>query len=450
MSEKFDWGIRARYALPMRDPEVRTEEDFFIGVKGTRISFAGPFKKSLQARSKKFLDAKGMVVLPGLVNAHTHLAMTLFRGLEDDVPLKTWLFERIFPLEGQFVAPDFIKAGTELAALECIRFGTTTVSDMYFYPETSIRVWEDYGLRGVFGQAFIGFPIPEDKKLGPDRFARFNRLFEKFKDHPRIEIALAPHAPYTCDDELLKAVARRAKETGALIHIHLAEAPHEVPDSVKKHGKTPVEHLNELGVLGPRTLCAHGVHLSESDRRIMKQTGAHVVHNPDSNCKLGSGVAPVAAYLRDGIPVALGTDGSASNNDLSLFGVMDLATKLQKVTHGDSTALTAAQALWMATRGGAEALRMQDRIGSLEEGKEADFILVDLEFPHMQPVYDPVSHLVYSAQGLEVDTVFCAGKPLLRGKKFVGFSASGAYKRAETFRKKISKHLEKLREGGPA
>jgi 5-methylthioadenosine/S-adenosylhomocysteine deaminase len=230
-----------------------------------------------------------------------------------------------------------------------------------------------------------------------------------------------------------------------MIHIHLAESKHEVPDSLKKTGKTPTQHLDSLGVLGPRTLCAHAIHLNEEDRRLMKERGARVVHNPDSNFKLGSGVAPIIEYLRDGIPVALGPDGSASNNDLSLFGAMDLATKAQKLIHHDNTAMTAGQALWMATQGGAIALGLENKIGSLEVGKRADFILVDFDFPHLQPIYEPISHLVYATQGLEVDTVFCEGQPLMRGKKFTRLKAAPVYKKAEAYRKKVALYLEGLK-----
>ena len=445
MNEKFDWGIRASFALPMQG-QVKVENDFFLGVNADVITFAGPFKISLQARSKKFIKASGKVLLPGLINGHTHLAMTLFRGLEDDVSLKTWLFERIFPMENKFVDPNFVKVGTELAALECIRFGTTTVADSYFYPQTSALVWDKAGLRGIFSQPMMSFPMPEDKTLGPDRWARFERMLKKFNKHTRIQIGLAPHAPYTCDDTLLKRIASRSRETGALIQIHLAEAAHEVPDSKKKNkGMTPVEHLESLGILGPRTLCAHAIHLSAKDRKILKRTKTPVVHNPDSNFKLGSGVAPITEYLQEGVVVGLGTDGSASNNDLSLFGTMDLATKAQKLVHHDSIAMTASQALWMATMGGARALGLDGAIGSLEVGKQADFILIDFDFPHLQPLYNPISHLVYSTQGLEVDTVFCQGRPLMQKKKFLTLSPAPIFKKAEAYRKKVAAHLEQLK-----
>ena len=444
MKLKFDVGVQADFALPMQG-KVTVEKNYFVGAVGDTIVYVGPFKKSLQASCKKFIPGRGKVLLPGLINAHTHLAMTLFRGLEDDAPLKKWLFERIFPLEAEFVSGPFVKTGVELAALECIRFGTTMVSDMYFFNKVATDVWDKAGLRGIFCQAMMSFPIPEDKTLGPDRFARFDELHLKYRNHSRIQIGLAPHAPYTCEPELLKKVVERSHQTNSMIHIHLAEAPHEVPDSMKQYGKTPVEHLESLGVLGPRTICAHSIHLSESDRKIMKRTGARVVHNPDSNAKLGSGIAPIKEYLSEGIPVALGTDGSASKNDLSLFGAMDVAAKLQKLKHSDSAAITAAQVLWMATQGGAEALGMGEQIGSLEVGKKADFILVDFNFPHLQPIYDPTSHLVYSAKGLEVDTVFCAGKMLLKDKKFVSLKPDVIIKKAAGFQKKIHHFVSQLK-----
>lgn len=440
-AQHFDWGIRASHALPMQG-RVHVEADYFLGVIGNSIAHTGPFTPDLQSRCTNFIDATGKVLMPGLINGHTHLAMNLFRGLEDDVPLQVWLFERIFPLEAKFVTPDFVAAGTELAALECIRFGTTTVSDMYYYPRASIDVWTRAGLRGIFSQAMMSHPIPEDKTLGPDRFARFDSLFHDYVENDRITIALAPHAPYTCDDDLLQQVARKAKEVGAYIHIHVAETAAEVAESIAKHGKTPVEHLYNLGVLGPRTICAHGVHVSDSDRHLLKRSGARIIHNPDSNCKLGSGIAPITSYLSDEIPTGLGTDGAASNNDLSLFGAMDLASKLQKLAHRDNSAMTASQALWMATQGGAQAIGLDRQIGSLEAGKFADFILIDLEFPHLYPLYNPISHLVYSTQGLEVDTVFCHGQPLLHNKKFTTLDPTPIFKTADIYRQKIATYLK--------
>lgn len=441
MSEKFDWGIRATWALPMQN-SVQTQNDYFLGINNNLITFSGHYNESLKKKSRKFIDAKGKVLLPGLINAHTHLPMTLFRGLEDDVPLNVWLFEKIFPLEKKFVSPNFVKTGVELAALECIRFGTTTVSDMYFFNMSGIQAWQKAGLRGVFGQPMMDFPLPEDAKLGTDHFQKFDSLKKKFSKSDTIEIALAPHAPYTCGDDLLKKVAEKARQTNALIHIHVSEATSEEPESQKQYGTSQIQRLERLGILGPRTICAHAVHLSPEDIQILKQTNTAVVHNPDSNAKLGSGIAPIKKYLAEGIRIALGTDGSASANDLSLFGAMDLAAKLQKIGNLESTALLACDALWMATHGGAKALGLDHLIGSLEVGKRADFILVDFDFAHLQPVHSITSHLVYSTQGLEVDTVFCNGVALLRDKKYTKLKTAPIFKKAEAYRKKIHAFLK--------
>jgi 5-methylthioadenosine/S-adenosylhomocysteine deaminase len=287
--------------------------------------------------------------------------------------------------------------------------------------------------------------LPEDKDLGADKFAIVTALRKKYRGHDRIEIGLGPHAPYSCGDELLGKVAAYARENRCPVHIHVSETAKEVADSREKYGISPVERLRKLGVLGPRTICAHCVHLDESDRKIFRESGASAVYNPDSNAKLASGIAPAADYLKRGIPLAFGTDGAASNNDLSLFGALDLGTKLQKLHRGDTTAFTAADALRAATYGGAEALGLAEVTGSLEVGKSADIILMDLDFPHMQPLHDPVSQLVYSAQGLEVETVLAAGRVLMEKKQFRVLDPAGVYRRAEGWRKKIQAALRRMK-----
>lgn len=445
MKKRFDLGLRVGFALPMRDRETKVEEDFFVGITEGRILEARRFKASDKKECRKFLERKNMVLLPGLVNAHTHLAMTLFRGLEDDLPLKTWLFDRILPLERELVTPEFVKAGLEIAARECIRFGTTTVNDMYFFTELSAKFWDQKGLRGYFCQAFSELPLPEDKFLKGSHGERFLEIRSRFRKNDRIQIGLGPHAPYTCSDETLRRAAELSQAEKALLHIHVSEAEHEVPDSIKKYGMTPVERLAKLGALSPRTICAHSVHLSDSDIELYRQYGSSPIYNPDSNAKLASGVAPIPKYIKAGIPVALGTDGSASNNDLSLFGAMDLGIKIQKLFHHDSMAMTGADALRMATIDGARALGLDHEIGSIEVGKAADLVCVDLDFPHLQPVHDVVSQLVYAAQGLEVDTVICAGRMLLKDKIFVDPQMRKLPSSVGKFRRQIQNHLKSLR-----
>lgn len=442
---KFDLGVFAETFLSMKDSRAVVEKNIFLGVVKGEIVEICPWKKSLRSKCKKFIDGKGQVCLPGMVNGHSHLPMTLFRGLEDDVPFHVWLFERILPLEGKMVSKDFVKVGTELAALECIRFGVTTVNEMYFYAAETAAALDRAGMRGIVSQTVAKFPLPEDKDLGTDKFKVFRDAKKKFSKSNRIEIGLAPHAPYSCDDALLRKVLEVADETNSPIHIHVSETAKEVEDSKKEFGITPVERLQKLGLLRSRTLCAHCVHLDDVDIEIFKKSGASVLYNPDSNMKLASGIAPVAEYLKEGIPVSLGTDGSASNNDLSIFGAMDIGTKLQKLAFQDSTAMTAEQALVAATIGGAKALGLGDKVGSLEVGKRADFIFVDFQFPHLQPVHNPVSHLVYAAQGLEVDTVVCDGKLLMEKKKFKTLNEKSVYKKATAWRNKIAKELGQLK-----
>jgi 5-methylthioadenosine/S-adenosylhomocysteine deaminase len=368
--------------------------------------------------------------------------MTLFRGVEDDIPLKEWLFDRIFPLEARFVDEKFVRLGTQLAAWECIRFGTTTIADMYFYPEVAMKVWDKVGLRGVFGQPFMSIPTPEDHSAGDSAVQRFERLFEKVKAHSRLSISLAPHAPYTCTDELLLKIIEVQKQTGVLVQIHVSETQAEVEESAQKFGKSPVKRLYDLGLLGPKTLIAHAVHLLPGDLELLRKTQTKIAHNPDSNCKLASGVAPVRDYLDQGLVVSLGTDGAASNNSLSLFGAMNLMAKLHKVTQKDSMKMQAYEVLYAATMGGAKALNLERQIGSLEEGKWADIIIVDGSAPNLTPLTDPISHLVYSATGYEVDTVFCHGKLLMKNKKIKTINKNQIVKKANALRNRIYEHLQ--------
>lgn len=442
--KRFDLGVYAETLIPMREGEALPERKRFLGVKDGRIVEVGPWKPSRRRECKRFLDGSGKLCLPSFVNGHTHLAMTLFRGLEDDVPFHTWLFERILPLEAAMVSKEFVRVGTELAALECIRFGVTTVNDMYFYTGEAASVLDRAGMRALVCQAMSKFALPEDKVLGSDKFAIFQALRKKYKNHPRIEIGMGPHAPYSCDDALLRRVGETARETGAPVHIHVSETAKEVEDSKREFGCSPVARLEKLGVLGPRTIAAHCVHLDENDRAIFLRHGSAAVYNPDSNTKLGSGIAPIADYLRRGIPVALGTDGAASSNNLSVLGAANIGTKLQKLATGDNTSLVASGALKAATFGGARALGLRE-VGSLEEGQWADFVLIDVSEPHLQPMNDPVSHLIYSATGLEVSATVCEGRVLYHDGKFTTLDAKKIFARAEAWRKKMNGKLQEMK-----
>lgn len=441
MKKAFDLGIKADYLLSMRNGEAKPAEQQFIGVKDGLIVEVAKFKPAHRTASKKFIDGSGQVCLPGLINGHTHLPMTLFRGVADDVSFHKWLFERILPLEAGLVSKEFVRDGLDLAALECIRFGVTTVNEMYFFAAEEAAGLDRAGLRGIISQTIAGFDLPEDKVVGKDKFAIIEKLRKKYKNHPRIRIGYGPHAPYSCDDALLTAVAEAAEKNGLPIHIHVSETAKEVEESRAKFNMSPVERLHGVGILREGTICAHCVHLSEGDRDLFRKSGASMVYNPDSNAKLGSGTAPVADYLKRGIPVCMGTDGSASNNDLSIFGAMDMGTKLQKLADADTTLFGAEQALCAATWGGAQALGLGNTAGSVEVGKSADLILVDLNFPHLQPMNNLASLLVYSAQGCEVSTTICAGKILFEKNRFLTLDAKKIYARAAKWQKRIQKLL---------
>ncbi len=441
---KFDLGIRCDWFLGMAGGDPQVDRDWFLGITDGAVAWVGPWKSSLRKSCRKFIYQSGQVVMPGLVNGHTHLPMTLFRGIEDDAPLQKWLFQRIFPLEAKFVDRGFVRLGAELAALECIRFGVTTVNDMYYYVDEIARVIDRAGIRATLGQPVLDFPTPEDKDLGSDKSVVFERNWKKWHRHPRIRMGLAPHAPYTVGDEKFREVVRLSEKFSAPIHVHLNETESEVKEHLSKHGVGPVERLHKLGVLGSRTVCAHSVHMTDRDHEMIRATGTAVVFNPDSNMKLSSGVAPVPRYLKEGVQVAIGTDGSASKNDLSLFSAMNVGAKLQKLANHDNTAMTAVDALRLGTWLGARALGLGHVCGSLEPGKRADVILVDFQHPHLQPVNSVVSHLVYAVNGMEVSTVICDGKFLMKDRKVLTLNQKEIFKKAQGVAKRLAKELAEM------
>lgn len=443
MKKAYDLGLRCEWAIPMVNGDPQVIENFFIGIRDGEITAARPLRLNDAKNCRKFLNKKKMVAIPGLINGHAHLAMTMMKGLAEDMPLHPWLFEKILPFESAYVNREYVKTGTALAALECLRFGTTTVYDHYFFAEAAAEVWDDFGLRGIFSQCCNSDSTPEDDKLKGDFASRFKNLFKKYKGHPRIEIALGPHAPYTCKDDLLRHCVEITGELGARLHIHLSETEQEVKDSLAQYKERPPERLQRLGFLGPNTICAHGVHLSDSDIQLLKKSGSAVVHNPDSNAKIGSGVAPLQKLAAAGVPVALGTDGSATNNDLSLFGAMDLGAKMQKLWNHDPSCIRAGDMLRYATYEGARALKLDHKIGSLEEGKRADIVLIDFSFPHLQPIHDVLNNLVYCCQGLEVDTVICDGRILRQNQQWHFKKSQSIYEKAEKFRKSIAKKVHR-------
>jgi 5-methylthioadenosine/S-adenosylhomocysteine deaminase len=362
------------------------------------------------------VDARDQVVLPGLINTHTHAPMVLYRGLADDLALMDWLQKYIFPAEAKTVSPEMVRIGTRLAALEMIESGTTTYVDMYYFEEEVARETRSAGLRGVLGQSIIEFPVP-DAKTPADGLARTEAFINEFKSDRLIVPAVAPHSMYTNDAATLTACAALARKYGVPLLIHLAETEDEIRIARERHHTTPAAYLESIGFWGPRTLAAHGVWVTDEDIEILRKHDVGVAHNPESNMKLASGAAPVAKYLEAGIALGLGTDGAASNNDLDMFEAMRQAAFLAKLSTRDPTAVPARAALDMATIGGARALGMARQLGSLEPGKRADLITVSMSAARQTPMYDAVSHIVYVTRGDDVRTTIVDGKIVMKDRQ---------------------------------
>jgi 5-methylthioadenosine/S-adenosylhomocysteine deaminase len=382
------------------------------------------------------IEAWGSVVMPGLINTHTHAPMVLYRGLADDLALMDWLQKYIFPAEAKTVSPEFVRAGTRLAALEMIQSGTTTYVDMYYFEEEIAKETKAAGLRAVLGQTIIQFPVPDAQNPG-EELARTEAFIKAFKDDPLIIPAVAPHAMYTLDGPTLMKCRELAKRYNVPTIIHLAETQAELQTAQERFKSSPVAYLDDLGFFGPGVLAAHGVWVSEADIATLKARGVGVSHNPESNMKLASGTAPVPQYLAAGVPVGLGTDGAASNNDLDMFEAMRTASFLHKLTTNDPRAVGARVVLEMATIGGARALGLEKRIGSLEPGKRADVIVVNMSTPRQTPMYDPVSHLVYATHGDDVQTTIVNGKILMRGRKVLTIDEDAVVKEARLLSERV-------------
>ena len=412
-----------------------------VAVDGGRIVAVGTEAEvDGQFRAREVLDAAGGIVMPGLVNAHTHAAMVLFRGVADDLKLMEWLQRYIFPAEKINVTAEFVRAGTRLAALEMIRSGTTTFVDMYYFEDQVAEVCKEAGLRGVLGSSLIEFPAPDSKTI-PDALAYAERFLKRWANDPLVVPAVAPHSTYLATPETLKAARALADRYRAPILIHLSESSDEQSQVRERYGRTPTEHLRQLGILRRGVLGAHGIWLTPSDRAILKEAGAGVAHCPQSNMKLASGTAPVRDMLAEGLRLGLGTDGAASNNDLDMFEEMLTAALLAKHASGDPTVAPAPAVLEMATLGGARALGMEDRIGSLEPGKRADLVVVGLDEPRLHPLYDPVSHLVYVAKGADVRHVIVEGRVIMRDRRVLTLDEKAVVAEADRLRDQVRRSL---------
>jgi 5-methylthioadenosine/S-adenosylhomocysteine deaminase len=383
------------------------------------------------------LDADGGIIMPGLINTHTHLPMTLFRGLADDLPLHTWLNDHIFPAEQKHIHPDNVRYGTLLGCAEMITAGITTCCDGYFHEDHVASAFSTTGMRGVLGQGIIDFPAPGV----PDPSQNIEAAVSYAKTWKNASSLIKPsffcHSPYTCAEKTLVAAKHRASDLGLLFQIHAAETKTEWHQFEKEHGQTPIGFLEHLGVLDENTLLVHCVWVSDGDIDTIKKHGTKISHNPESNMKLGSGISPVAKFIDAGIPVGLGTDGSASNNNLDIFQEMDTAAKLQKALSKDPTVMNAASVLKMGTIGGARAIGWDHAIGSLETGKRADIVIVDMNTPHLIPVYNPVSHLVYAARGSDVRDVIVNGRFILRAHQCLTIDVETVMEKVKQISKQV-------------
>jgi 5-methylthioadenosine/S-adenosylhomocysteine deaminase len=361
------------------------------------------------------IDGERKVLMPGMVNTHTHLSMTLMRGLADDLPLDIWLNQHIWPVEAHLEGKHCY-AGALLACLEMIKFGTTTINDMYFFMDDVARALDQAGLRCLISHGMIDLGDAEKRKA---EYKETLRIIEKCHDTAdgRIKVALGPHSPYTCSTELLKWVRRKADEKGLKIHIHVSETQNEVDQLMKAQKKRPFEYLGDIGFLGSDVIAAHSVWLSGAEIALIKDKEVKISHNPLSNMKLAAGISPVSAMVDMGLCVSLGTDGAASNNNLDLFQEMKTSALLQKVNTMDPTVLPAEKVIKMATIDGATALGLQNQIGTIEVGKKADLVLVNMKAPHLTPHRHPISHLAYASEGSDVNTVICNGQILMQDRE---------------------------------
>ena len=434
--QDIDLLVFPSYLVPVEPAGVVLEQHALAVDAGRIVAVLPAVEARARFRARESLELPGRAVLPGLVNLHTHAAMSLLRGLADDLPLMDWLQNHIWPAEGTHVSHAFCLDGVRLAAAEFIRGGVTCANDMYFFPNASAEAFSSAGMRAAVNLIVIDFPTAWAS--GPDEYlSKGLEVHDAVRSNPLIRTVFAPHAPYTVSDAPLVRTRAYADELGIGIHMHVHETAFEVADAVQRTGKRPWQRLKELGLLGPDFIAVHMTQLSDEEIAEAAQFGVHVAHCPESNLKLASGFCPVSSLLDAGVNVGIGTDGAASNNDLDMFGEMRTAALLAKGVSGNALALPAAQALHAATLGGARALGLDAEIGSLVAGKAADFISIDLARVHLQPCYNLVSHLVYAAGRGDVCDLFVAGRALMRDQRLLTLDETEVLAKAAEWRARI-------------
>ncbi len=438
--EKVDFIIRGDYLLPMED-DLSVIKDGAVVVIGKKIVDVGTYADiSKKYSSEKILGGKDKAVFPGLINTHTHAAMVYFRGLADDLPLQEWLQNHIWPAESKWLTEDFVSDAVELACLEMLKAGVTTYTDMYFYENAAGKKLEKIGMRGVLGAGIIDFPFTGYAHSVDEYFINAENLINNWKNSELVFPCVAPHATYTCGPDNYKRANELSEKYNVPIHTHLAETQFEVSECQKRFAKTPVEYLESIGLLSERLSAAHCVWPTDNEIELLAKRKVGVSHCIESNLKLASGFAPVAKMLRAGVKVAFGTDGAASNNDLSILGEMTTAAKVHKAVSGDPTVVDSKTVLLMATKNGAEILGLGDRVGSIKAGKLADLVIANLKSPHLMPIYDIYSHIAYCMRPSDIDTVMVNGKIVIENGKSATLDEEEVIIKAKIWQEKI-KHV---------
>ncbi len=436
--EEVDCIVRGEYVLPM-DVQYTVVRDGAVAVRDGRIADIGAYDRITSLYSTdRIIGGPGRVVIPGLVNTHTHAAMVYFRGLADDLPLKEWLENHIWPAESKWLSPQFVSDAAELACLEMLKAGITTYNDMYFFEEAAAISAKKTGMRAVLGAGILDSPSVS-AKTAPEHLKNAERFIKDWLGDELVTPCVAPHAAYTCGPETLKKAKRLADEYGLLLHIHLSETEWEVGQMMMRYQRRPVEHLEAIGVLDKNMLAVHCVWLEDHEIELLARRGVGVSHCMESNLKLASGFAPVATMLTAGVKVTFGTDGAASNNDLNILSEMATTAKVHKALSNDPTVLDAKTALLMATRWGAEVLGLGSLTGNIEKGKAADLVLINMEKPHLSPLYDVYSHIVYSVRASDVETVMVGGKTVVNEGTVTTADESEVLAKAKTWGERIRK-----------
>jgi 5-methylthioadenosine/S-adenosylhomocysteine deaminase len=439
-AERADLIIRGGTVVTM-DGSSRVIDDGAVAIRGARIVAVGTFAEvSAKYSSARTINAAGKIVMPGLINTHTHVPMVLFRGIADDLVLMEWLQKYIFPAEAKNVDEQFVRWGTKLGCLEMIQGGTTTYVDMYYFEDAVADETARAGMRAILGQTLLDFPAP-DNKTWDAGMSSVEKFAQKWKGNPLITPAIAPHAPYTVSTEHLKQAHSFSERTGLPLVIHIAEDQAEVKTIQERYGASSVAYLDRIGLLDQRVIAAHMVWPREEDIKTLASRGVGVAHCPQSNMKLAAGAAPVPQMLRAGVAVGLGTDGAASNNDLNMWEEIDTAAKLHKLVSKDPTVINAREALEMATIRGARAIHLDNEIGSLEAGKLADLILVDVTSSHQTPLYNVYSQLVYATKASDVETVIINGRVVMRNRRVLTVDEPSVRAKAIEYRDRIRKSL---------